>query len=72
MKGEKKMEGELQDILQAIGPQRLMMLIQVLAQMSQEQVQQLIQQLAQMVEQEQNPQAAAPGPDQGQANMYGM
>jgi len=63
------MEGELQEILQAIGPKRLMMLIQVLAQMTREQVQQLLQQLAQMVEQEENPQSAAP--NQGQSNIYG-
>lgn len=63
---------ELQALLEQIGPRNLLMIIQMLTQLSESQLQQLVQQLAQLVQQEDQGGALQEAPpDQAQSNMYG-
>jgi len=59
----------LMQIVEAIGPEALLALIQMLMQMSEEELGQLIQGLQQAAQAEAG--GGEPAPDQGQQNLYG-
>lgn len=62
-------EQQLMALIEEIGPDRLLIIIQMIMQMSDQQIQALVNQLAQMAQGQQT--QPAPEESQGQNNLYG-